>query len=99
MAELKRWQCWHCWRWQPTLLWPEPSKVANWFGSLANLAAPQTHRKTTGATMSTRKTQYVTVRLPGEIMTKLKAEAERNTRSLSAQVLHYIRQELDKVKA
>ncbi len=49
--------------------------------------------------MSTRKTQYVTVRLPGEIMTKLKAEAERNTRSLSAQVLHYIRQELDKVKA
>ena len=45
------------------------------------------------------KTQYVTVRLSDEIMAKLKAEAERNTRSLSAQVLHYIRPELDKVKS
>jgi hypothetical protein len=45
------------------------------------------------------KTQYVTVRLSDEIMAKLKAEAERNTRSLSAQVLHYIRLELYKVKA
>jgi predicted transcriptional regulator len=48
--------------------------------------------------MSNNKRQYVTVRLPDDIMTKLKAEAERNTRSLSAQVLHYIRLELDKVK-
>jgi hypothetical protein len=48
---------------------------------------------------SNNKTQYVTVRLSDEIMAKLKAEAERNTRSLSAQVLHYIRLELDKVKA
>jgi hypothetical protein len=45
------------------------------------------------------KTQYVTVRLSDEVMAKLKAEAERNTRSLSAKVLHYIRLELDKVKA
>jgi hypothetical protein len=45
------------------------------------------------------KTQYVTVRLSDEVMAKLKAEAERNTRSLSAQVLHYIRLALDKVKA
>ena len=45
------------------------------------------------------KTQYVTVRLSDEIMAKLKAEAERNTRSLSAQVLHYIRLELDKVQS
>ena len=45
------------------------------------------------------KTQYVTVRLSDEVMAKLKAEAERNTRILSAQVLHYIRLELDKVKA
>ena len=43
------------------------------------------------------KTQYVTVRLSEDIMAKLKAEAERNTRSLSAQVLHFIRMELDKV--
>ena len=45
------------------------------------------------------KRQYVTVRLPDDIMDKLKAEAERNTRSLSAQVLHYLKQGLDKVKA
>lgn len=45
------------------------------------------------------KTQYVTVRLPDDIMAKLKAEAERNTRSLSAQVLHYLKQGLEKVKA
>jgi hypothetical protein len=45
------------------------------------------------------KRQYVTVRLPDDIMAKLKAEAERNTRSLSAQVLHYLKQSLEKVKA
>ena len=49
--------------------------------------------------MSNNKRQYVTVRLPDDIMAKLKAEAERNTRSLSAQVLHYLKQGLDKVKA
>ena len=43
--------------------------------------------------------QYVTVRLPDDIMAKLKAEAERNTRSLSAQVLHFLKQGLEKVKA
>jgi hypothetical protein len=45
------------------------------------------------------KRQYVTVRLPDDIMAKLKAEAERNTRSLSAQVQHFIKQGLEKVKA
>lgn len=50
--------------------------------------------------MTTRnKRQYVTVRLPDDIMAKLKAEAERNTRSLSAQVLHFLKQGLEKVKA
>lgn len=49
--------------------------------------------------MSNNKRQYVTVRLPDDIMAKLKAEAERNTRSLSAQVLHYLKQGLEKVKA
>lgn len=48
--------------------------------------------------MSNNKRQYVTVRLPDDIMAKLKAEAERNTRSLSAQVLHYIRLELERAK-
>ena len=45
------------------------------------------------------KRQYVTVRLPDDIMAKLKAEAERNTRSLSAQVLRFLKQGLEKVKA
>ena len=45
------------------------------------------------------KRQYVTIRLPDDIMAKIKAEAERNTRSLSAQVLHYLKQGLEKVKA
>lgn len=45
------------------------------------------------------KRQYVTVRLPDDIMAKLKAEAERNTRSLSAQVLHFLKQGLEKVQA
>jgi len=45
------------------------------------------------------KRQYVTVRLPDDIMAKLKAEAERNTRSMSAQVLHFLKQGLEKVKA
>jgi hypothetical protein len=45
------------------------------------------------------KTQYVTVRLPDDIMSKLKAEAERNTRSLSAQVLHFLKQGFEKVKS
>jgi len=44
------------------------------------------------------KTKFITVRLPDDVMAKLKAEAEKNTRSISAQVLHYIRIELDKVK-
>lgn len=48
---------------------------------------------------SKNKTQYVTVRLPDEIMAKLKAEAERNTRSLSAQVQHFIKLGLEKVKS
>jgi hypothetical protein len=42
------------------------------------------------------KTEFITVRLPEDVMQKLRAEAKRNTRSLSAQVLHYIRLELDK---
>ena len=42
------------------------------------------------------KTEFITVRLPMDVMAKLRAEAKRNTRSLSAQVLHYIRLELDK---
>jgi hypothetical protein len=44
------------------------------------------------------KTKFVTIRLPQELYEKLKIEAERNTRSLSAQVLHFLRLELEKGK-
>jgi plasmid stability protein len=45
------------------------------------------------------KTEFITVRLPEDVMQKLRAEAKRNTRSLSAQVLHYLKQGLEKVKS
>jgi hypothetical protein len=44
------------------------------------------------------KNKFVTIRLPQDLYEKLKAEAEKNTRSLSAQVLHFIRQQLEKGK-
>lgn len=44
------------------------------------------------------KTKYITVRLPEDVLEKLKAEAEKNTRSISAQVRRYILIELGKVK-
>jgi hypothetical protein len=44
------------------------------------------------------KTKYITVRLPEDVLEKLKAEAEKNTRSISAQVRRYILIELAKVK-
>ena len=44
------------------------------------------------------KTKYITVRLPEDVLEKLKAEAEKNTRSISAQVRRYILIELEKVK-
>lgn len=49
--------------------------------------------------MNTTKRKYVTVRLPDDMMAKLKAEAERNTRSLSAQVLHFLKLGFEKVKS
>jgi predicted DNA-binding protein len=42
------------------------------------------------------KTKFVTVRLPQDLYEKLKAEAVKNTRTVSAQLMHYIRLELDK---
>lgn len=44
------------------------------------------------------KTKFVTIRLPQDLYEKLKIEAEKNTRSLSAQVLHLLRLELEKGK-
>jgi hypothetical protein len=44
------------------------------------------------------KTKYITVRLPEDVLEKLKAEAEKNTRSISSQVRRYILIELAKVK-
>jgi len=40
------------------------------------------------------KTKFVTIRLPQDLYEKLKEVAAKNTRSLSAQILHYLRQEI-----
>ena len=45
------------------------------------------------------KDRYMTIRLPADVERELRKMAERNTRTLSAQVLHYLKQGLEKVKA
>jgi predicted DNA binding CopG/RHH family protein len=42
------------------------------------------------------KDKYMTIRLPESLLTKLRKEAEKNTRTIAAQVLHYVKQGLDK---
>jgi predicted DNA-binding protein len=42
------------------------------------------------------KNKFVTIRLPQALYEKLKAEAARNTRTVSAQLMHYVRLQLDK---
>ena len=42
------------------------------------------------------KDKYMTIRLPETLLTKLRKEAEKNTRTLAAQVLHYVKQGLEK---
>lgn len=46
--------------------------------------------------MTTNKTKFVTVRLPLDLYEKLKKEAAKNTRTISAQIMHYLKLELDK---
>ena len=40
------------------------------------------------------KKQYVSIRMPRELYDKLKAEADKNTRSLTSQVIHLLKKQL-----
>lgn len=44
--------------------------------------------------MTNKKTDFLNVRLPTDIKEKLRAVAETESRTLAAQVLHYIKQGL-----
>lgn len=44
------------------------------------------------------KDKYMTIRLPADVDRELRKQAEANTRTLAAQVLHYIKQELAREK-
>lgn len=37
------------------------------------------------------KDRYMTIRLPAEVEHEVRIQAERNTRTLAAQILHYIK--------
>lgn len=47
---------------------------------------------TTKSSTSTVKDRYLTIRIPSEIDKELRQRADENTRTLAAQVLHYIKQ-------
>ena len=46
--------------------------------------------------MATEKTKdrYMTIRIPADVELELRRQAEQDTRTLAAQVLHYIKQGL-----
>ena len=44
------------------------------------------------------KDRYMTIRLPAEVEHEIRKQAERHTRTLAAQVLHYIKLGLAKEK-
>jgi hypothetical protein len=44
------------------------------------------------------KDKYMTIRLPADVELALRRQAENDTRTLAAQVLHYIKQGLAKEK-
>lgn len=46
--------------------------------------------------MKETKDKYMTIRIPESLLTRLRKESEKNTRTIAAQVLHYIKQGLDK---
>ena len=37
------------------------------------------------------KTKFFSIRLPADVATQLRAEASANTRTLAAQILHYVK--------
>ena len=42
------------------------------------------------------KDRYMTIRLPAEIEIELRKMAERNTRTLAAQILHCVKMEMER---
>lgn len=44
------------------------------------------------------KTGYMTIRVPPEVLRRVKAEAKKDTRTIASQVLFYILQGLDRAK-
>jgi hypothetical protein len=42
------------------------------------------------------KDRYMTIRLPADVERELRKLAERNTRTLAAQILHCVKMELDR---
>jgi hypothetical protein len=42
------------------------------------------------------KNKFVTIRLPEDVYLKIKEEAAKNTRTILGQILHYLRQALNK---
>lgn len=44
------------------------------------------------------KDKYMTIRLPADVEQEVRRHAERHTRTLAAQLLHYIKQGLAKEK-
>jgi predicted transcriptional regulator len=45
------------------------------------------------------KDRYMTIRLPADIEIELRKMAERNTRTLAAQILHCVKMELERQQA
>ncbi len=45
------------------------------------------------------KDRYLTIRLPADVEQAIRKQAEANTRTLAAQVLHYLKQGLAKEKS
>ena len=45
------------------------------------------------------KDRYMTIRLPADVELEVRKHAERHTRTLAAQILHYVKQGLKNEKA
>ena len=45
------------------------------------------------------KDRYMTIRLPADIERELRKMAERNTRTLAAQILHCVKMEMERQQA
>jgi len=55
------------------------------------MTTPTTSKSSASAT----KDRYMTIRIPADVELALRCQADADTRTLAAQVLHYIKQGLD----